>query len=450
MRKLERIGEEKVRSLLIEFSIPATIGLLVNALYQVVDRFFIGQGCGREAIAGVTLAFPFMAILNAFGMLIGVGSGALLSIRLGEQKRKAGERVVGQMIAVKIVFFTTLTAAMYFLLDPLLLAFGSTPEAMPAAREYMRICLYGNLFSHLSFGLANLLRAEGAARRSMYCMSIGAGLNLLLDPLFIFVFDWGVAGAAWATNIAMFATFVYAISFYVSRKTAVALHLRNIRIFPKLLWPVFSIGLSPFLIHMMMGVVTVAFNRMFLTWAPSTDSATIEIAALGIVSAVLDLVLMPVFGLTQGMQPIVGYNYGAKKIPRVYDCYVLGMKVATVYLSAVTVAVILFAEWIFRFFTSDPILIQTGVPSLRIYACMFFVIGIPIVSMSYFQSIGRAHISIILSLFRQLIVLVPLVLFFPHIWGVLGIWIASPASDLISAIVADTVAWKELKRLKSF
>ena len=448
MHQLKRIGEERVRTLLREFSIPATIGLLVNALYQVVDRFFIGQGCGSEAIAGVSLAFPFMAVLNAFGMLIGIGSSSLLSILLGEHRLEEGARVVGQTIAVKVLFFITVPFLMLLFLDPLLLACGATPEAMPSARSYLRIVLVGNLFSHLSFGLAGLLRSEGAAQRSMWCMAIGAVLNIVLDPLFIFCFDWGVAGAAWATNLSMFATCVYAISFYLRRKTAVPLHLRNIRIFPKLLGPALAIGLSPFLLQVMMGVVNVSFNRMFLIWAPSTEAATVEIAALGIVVTVVTLALQPVFGVTQGMQPIVGYNYGAKNYQRVYDCYWLSIKVATLILAGVTALLLLFPDEVFRFFTRDPVLIRSGARSLRIYACMFFAIGMPIVTMNYFQSIGRAYVSIALSLFRQLVVLVPMVLLLPLAWGVTGIWIAAPASDLIGALVADIVTCFELRRLK--
>ena len=229
MRKVKRLGTDSVLKLLWEFSIPAIVGMLVNALYNVVDRFFIGQGCGKEAIAGVTLAFPFMAILAAFGTLIGVGSGALLSIKLGEKKKAEAEMVVGQCVAVKILFFVTLPFAVLFYLDPLLNAFGCPPEAMPYARAYMRIILYFNVFQHLSFGISNLMRAEGQANRSMFCMMIGAIANTLLDPLFIFVFKMGVEGAAWATDISMFLSCCYAFWFYLSGRSEVRLKGRRNR-----------------------------------------------------------------------------------------------------------------------------------------------------------------------------------------------------------------------------
>ena len=447
MNKLQRLGEAPVPTLLRELSIPAIIGMLVNALYNVVDRLYIGQGCGRDAIAGVALSFPFMAILAAFGTLIGVGSGALLSIKLGEKRHAEAEMVVGQCIAVKTLFFITLPIIILCFLDWFLKTFGATPEALPYAREYLRIILYGNIFSHLSFGMANMLRSEGQANRSMHCLVIGAVLNTILDPIFIFGFKMGVAGAAWATDLAMLSTAAVAFYFYLSGKTAVRLRWKRVRIFPRVLGRVFAIGLSPFLLQLMMGGITIAYNRMFLKWAPTTESATLEIAAMGIIHTLLSLFFMPLMGITQGMQPIVGYNYGAKNFARVRSAFALSVKIASLVSLAVTLTILIFAGPIARCFTNEPMLLQTTTRDFRLFSCMFFTIGMPVVTVDYYRSIGRAGIAIILSMMRQGFMLLPLILIFPVFWGVTGIWLAGPVSDLLSSIVTDIVGFRELRKL---
>ncbi len=448
MNTLERLRHDGIGKLLWELSLPAIVGTVVNALYNVIDRLFIGQGCGRDAMAGVALAFPFMMILVAFGTLIGVGSGALLSIKLGERNRVDAEKVLGQCVAVKIIFFVTVPVIGLLFLDTLLPLFGGTPEAIPYARDYLRIILYGNLFSHLSFGLSNLMRAEGNAHSSMRCMLVGAVANTLLDPLFIFGFGMGVAGAAWATNLAMALSALYAFHHYLSRNSVVRLRLRRIRIYPRMIGPVFAIGLSPFIIQLMAGAVNIAFNRSFLRWAADTQAATVEIAAMGIANSVTFLLLMPIFGLTQGMQPIVGYNHGAHCIDRVKDAYLLTLKLATAFCVCISLAVLTTAWPIVRCFTADPALLAAGARGLRLYACLFAVIGVPIVTITYFQSVGRPLLGILLSMLRQMGLLIPLILLLPRFWGVIGIWLAAPVSDLLSSAITLIVVASELRRFK--
>ncbi len=448
MKTLERLGTEPVGHLLREFSIPAGIGMAVNALYNVVDRFFIGQGCGRDAIAGVALAFPFMVVLVAFGTLIGVGSGALLSLKLGEKNRVDAEKVLGQCVAVKLLFFLTLPFVGLLYLDRLLPLFGATPEAIPYAHAYLKIVLYGNVFAHLSFGLSNLMRAEGNAHQSMRCMILGAVVNTVLDPIFIFGFGLGVAGAAWATNIAMLCSAIYAFHHYLARNSVVRLRLGRIRIYPRMLLSVFAIGLSPFAIQMMAGAVNVAFNRAFLRWADGSQAATVEIAAMGIANSVLFLLLMPVFGLTQGMQPIVGYNYGAKRFERVRHAYTLSMKLATALCFVITLVVMALAWPIVRCFTHDPDLLAAGTRGLRLFSCAFTLIGMPIVTITYFQSIGRPALAIFLSLLRQVLLLLPLILLLPRVWGVTGVWLSGPVSDAVSTALTCFAVAVELRRLK--
>lgn len=447
MTPLERLHTNTIGPLLRELSAPAIVGTVVNALYNVIDRLYIGQGCGREALAGVALAFPFMMILVAFGTLIGVGSGALLSIKLGERNRVDAEKVLGQCIAVKVLFFATIPVAGFIFMDRLLPLFGGTPEAIPYARAYLRIILCGNIFAHLSFGLSNLMRAEGNAHSSMRCMLIGAGTNIVLDPIFIFGLDMGVAGAAWATNLAMLFSALYAFRHYLSRRSVVRIRLRRIRIYPRMLIAVFAIGLSPFVIQLMAGAVSIAFNRSFLRWASDTRAATVEIAAMGIANSASFLLLMPIFGLTQGMQPIVGYNYGAHQFGRVREAYTLTLKIATGLCTGITVFVLVAAWLIVRAFTGDPELLVAGTRGLRLYAGCFAVIGLPIVTITYFQSVGRPGLGIVLSMFRQVLALIPLILLLPHFWGVLGIWLAAPLSDVLSSAMSVFAVTAELRHL---
>lgn len=449
MKTLERLGTEPVGRLLKEFTLPAIIGSVVNALYNVVDRLYIGQGCGRDAIAGVALAFPIMIILVAFGTLIGVGSGALLSLKLGERNRVDAEKVLGQCIAVKLLFFLTLPFVGLYYLDDLLPLFGGTPEAIPYAHNYLRIVLYGNVFAHLSFGLSNLMRAEGHAHESMRCMILGAAINTVLDPIFIFGFDLGVAGAAWATNLAMFCSAAYAFRHYLARNSVVRLRLGRIRIYPRMLMRVFAIGLSPFAIQLMAGGVNIALNRGFLRWAIDTQAATVQIASMGIANSVLFLLLMPVFGLTQGMQPIAGYNYGAEQFTRVRHVYTLSMKLATVFCFVISVIVVTLAWPIMRCFTHDQAMLTAGTFGLRIFCCAFTCIGMPIVTITYFQSVGRPALAIFLSLLRQVLILLPLIILLPHIWGVTGIWMSGPVSDILSTAFTCFVVANELRRLRA-
>ena len=447
---LRRLGEAPIGKLLFELSFPAMVGMLVQALYNVIDRLFIGRYCGSNAMAGVSLAFPFMAVLAAFGTLIGVGSSALLSIKLGQRKKAEAEQVVAQCIVLKILLFVTIPFAMLVFLDPLLKAAGATPEAMPDARNYLRIILYCNVFSHLSFGMSSMMRAEGQAKMSMLCMVIGAVLNTILDPIFIFVLKLGVAGAAWATNLAMLATMIFAFSFYLSGKSAVRMRWSRFRIYPAMALRVMEIGLSPFLLQTMMSLITIAYNRMFLKWCGSSAETTLQIAAMGIIGSTLNLLLMPVFGLTQGMQPIVGYNHGAEQFDRVRAAFKLCIIAATIATTAVTVVVMAAANPIIGCFASenDAELIKTGTHWIRIYSCMIFTIGMPIVVVAYYQSIGRAWMSICLSMMRQFVMLLPLIVIFPRWWGLFGIWIAAPVSDLLSAVLTDTFGFRELRALE--
>ena len=330
MRKdseIEEMAKGTLGRLLFKYSWPALLAMSLNALYAVIDRAFIGHGCGVDAMAGVQLAMPVMMLLVSFGPLIGVGHSAVLSIKLGEGDKTTCEKLVGQTVALKIALYAVLIPLIYLNLDRVLAWCGAdqvTAEAYEAARTYLQIILASHIFSHLAFGLSALQRAEGGAIRSMLCMVVGFGVNIVLDPLLIFgtpsfsilnfsfsIPSLGVAGAAWATNIAMALSCLWAFGYYWRGKTAVRLRLRRVWIYPRLFVRAMSIGLAPFLQQLMSAVIVASLQLAFTKWIPDEAARTAEIASLGVFSAALILIIMPVLGCQQGLQPILGYNWGA-------------------------------------------------------------------------------------------------------------------------------------------
>mgnify|MGYP003603147097 CR=1 FL=1 len=447
MQDAKRLGTASVGKLLLELGLPAMVGTMVNALYNVVDRLYIGRGCGTNAMAGLSLTFPYMMILVAFGTLIGVGSGALLSLRLGEGRHDEAEKLLGQCVAVKIAFFLTIPVLAWLTLDKTLVIFGGNADSIPFAREYLEIILLGNIFSHLSFGLSALMRAEGHARKAMYCMIIGAIANVILDPIFIFVFDMGIRGAAWATNLAMFLSCAYAFNHFLGPRCVVPLKLNCIRIWPSRLIAVFAIGLSPFLLQLVASLVQICLNTAFRMHAGSSLENTLAIASSGIIHGILLFVLQPVFGLSQGLQPVVGYNYGAKQYGRVAKAYRLGLLYATVICTVGTAVCLVFADPLVSCFTADPQVHKLTTWALRVSCAAFPLIGVPIMTTTYFQSVGRAKTAIFLSLLRQVLMLIPLIFLLPMAFGLRGVWMAGPVADTLSFLIVIAVVTVEFAHL---
>ena len=437
---LEELASGHTGRLLLKYSWPALVAMTLNALYAVVDRVFIGHGCGTDAMAGVQLAMPAMMLLTSFGPLIGVGHAAVLSIKLGEGDTDSAERLVGQTIALKLVLYAVLIPLLYVFLDEVLALCGAsevTAGAREAAKSYLEIILFSHLFSHLAFGLSALLRAEGGAIRSMMCMIVGFGTNLVLDPILIFVLDMGVAGAAWATNIAMAASCLWAFSAYWRGKTAVRLRLRRIWIYPDLLVRTLAIGLAPFLQQLMSSVIVASLQIAFAKWMPDEASRTAEIASLGVFSSVLILVFMPMLGAQQGLQPILGYNWGARNFKRVLAALKTGLVVTTVLtvLACVIQVVPPFPRLLAWLFVSsdNPALIDLAAHDLAVSNCMIWCISINVVATTYFQSIGRPLWAILLSMLRQGLTLLPIIWILPYFMDdkPLAIWLSMPVSDVV-------------------
>lgn len=437
---LEELATASPGRLLLKYSWPALVAMSLNALYAVIDRVFIGKGCGVDAMAGLQLAMPVVMFLTAFGPLIGVGHAAILSIRLGMGDRESCEKLLGETICLKLVLFVTLIPLLYAFLDELLAFCGAdkvTPGAYAAAKTYLRIVLFSHLFSHLAFGLSALQRAEGGAIRSMTCMIVGFGANLILDPILIFGFGMGIAGAAWATDVAMFLSALWAFGYYLRGKTAVRLSLRRIGIYPELLGRTLSIGLAPFLTQLMSSVIVASLQYAFTKWMPDKASRTDQIASLGVFSSALILVFMPMLGAQQGLQPIFGYNWGARNYRRVLSTLKTGLAVtfALTFAAFVIQVVPPFPSLLAGMFVSsdNPRLIAICAHDLALSNSMIWCIAINVVAMTYFQSIGRPRIAIWLSMLRQGACLLPIVWILPYFMDdkVLAIWLSMPISDVL-------------------
>ncbi len=442
--RLQELASGNPLTLLLKYSWPALVAMTLNALYAVVDRFYIGHGCGESAMAALTLCFPVMMLMGAFGVFVGAGHAAVLSIKLGEGDRTTCEKLLGQLIAIKLLFFFTLIPLMYLNLDTIIGwcgGHGVNPQAFAQARTYLKIVLFSHLFSHLAFGLSALMRAEGSAKRSMTCMIVGFGTNLILDPIFIFGLNLGIAGAGWATNIAMFASCLYAFSFYLRHKSLVRLRWQRIWIYPQLLQKPCGIGFAPFLQHLLGALINVVLPVAFAKWSVDKAATTTQIASLGVFQSVMILIIMPIMGAQQGLQPILGYNWGARNFKRVKLTLQLGFLITTILCVIATIiqCVPPFPQWLAAAFVSadNPVLRAVAAKDLAIANCMLWCIGLNVVATTYFQSIGHPKAAIILSTLRQGACLLPLAWFLPHFIEnhALGVWISLPVSDVLCCLM---------------
>lgn len=459
-KNVEELASGSLGRLLLKYSWPALVAMSLNALYSVVDRFYIGQGCGESAIAALTLAMPITMLLGALGVFVGAGHGAILSIKLGEGDRVACEKILGELVALKLLFFLTLMPIIFFNLDTIIGWCGGAKVSAAAfadAKLYMQIVLFSHIFSHLSFGLSALMRAEGSAMKSMTCMIIGFGANLILDPIFIFGLKLGIAGAAWATNIAMFLSFVYAAWYYVSRRSHVAFHFRRVFIYPKYLVRAAGIGFAPFFQHLLGSLINVSLAAAFAKWAIDEAAATTQIASLGVFQSALILTIMPVLGAQQGIQPIIGYNWGARNYARVRSALILGLWVTTVICIAATVLLVVppFPELVTKLFVSsdNTKLVEIASRDLQLSNCMLWCIGLNIVATTFFQSIGRPMMAVVLSTMRQGFVMLPIIWILPYFMDdkTFAIWLCMPVSDVacfILTILPITLYVRFLSRVR--
>jgi len=416
--------------------------MVANALYNVVDSIFVGRGVGSLALTAVTIAFPIMIVLMAFGMLIGIGATALVSIRLGQQEHEEAEKILGTAFVAIILLGFILPGIMLIFLDPILKFLGATPDVFDYAKQFSTVILLGSVFQFISFGINNIIRAEGNPMISMVTMLFSAVMNTILNPIFIFVFHWGVIGSALATVCTQIIVAAYIIYHFTLGKSNLKLHKKYLKIQYDLLLKIFAIGLSPFLIQIAASVTTFLFNNYLLVYG-----GEMAVAAMGVMSRSAMMLLMPIFGINQGAQPIIGFNYGAEKYARVKRTLFLASIAATTICVIGFVVIQIFSHQIIELFNDDKDLVEIGAHGIRIYLAMLPVLGIQIVITNYFQSVGKAKKAILLSLTRQVLFLIPLIMILPHFFKLDGIWMAGPVSDFSSAALSITLLIKEFKYL---
>ncbi|HHT67789.1 MAG TPA: MATE family efflux transporter [Firmicutes bacterium] len=444
MNRAERLGQEKVLPLLIRFSIPAIVGMLVQALYNVVDRIFVGNGVGPLGLAGLTVSFPVMLVQMAFSMLIGLGATALISIRLGEDRHHEAEQIMGNAVGLLVLVSATLTILGIAFLDPMLRLMGASEAVLPYARDYLRIILYGTIFQFIGFGLNHMIRAQGNPKVAMATMLIGAITNIVLDPIFIYAFGWGVSGAAFATVLSHVVSSVWVLSFFLRGKSQLHLNLRQIH---KIKWPVVvqiaSIGFAPFAMQLAGSLQNLVLNKSLAIYG-----GDLAISAMGIVFSVNTLFLMPIFGINQGSQPILGFNYGAKKYERVKQTLRYAAAGATILSVMGFLATQLFPRQLVSLFgRHDAELMGLGIQAMRTVMMSFPIIGLQIIGANFFQALGKPKKATFLSLSRRVLLLIPLMLILPRFFALSGVFYAYPVADVGAVTITLWMLMREFAAL---
>jgi len=451
-----RLGTESIGKLLLKFSIPAITGMVVNALYNVVDRIFVGQGVNEIALGGLSLVLPLMTIGMAFAMLFGIGAANMISMRLGQNRRQDAENALNQCFFLLIgIAVVMMTLALIFI-NPLISLLGAekNSEAVFYAKKYFRIICYGFVFFMIGFGLSHCTRAQGFPNITMFGMILGAGLNIILDPIFIFVFKWGVEGAAWATIISQTISAAYILYFCMNKKAIVRLKPLSFKPDWSVIKQIMAFGSAQFLLQFLMSAVQFLNNKSVGWYGADAlgvaNGGDVALSGMNIVGSIMMLILMPVFGINQGAQPILGYNYGAKLFKRVLRAYTGAIAAASFVCVFGFIIVFLFPVQLVRLFVPDgsTALMYFAPTAMRILMIMLPLAGFQIVSSNLFIVTGRPKISIFLSMLRQCLALIPCILIFGRIWGLWGVVAAAPVADGFSFLITSALIFFEIRKLR--
>lgn len=443
-RSTSGLGVEKVGKLLLQYSVPAIIATSAASLYNIIDRIFIGQGVGPLAISGLALTFPLMNITAAFGAMVGVGASAMVSIRLGQHDRQGATRILGNAVMLNLILGVTVGLIVFAFLEPILYALGASPDTLPYAKQFMQVILLGNVFTHLYLGLNNVIRATGYPAKAMTITLITVAVNLCLAPIFIFVFKWGIRGAALATVTAQITGSVMGFTHFIRKSSFLRFLPGYFTMKKKIIREIISIGMSNFLMLICASIVTSIVNLSL-----RRHGGDFAIGAFGIINSIGSLVVMVVLGFTQGMQPVVGYNFGARRTPRVIRAYKLTVIAGTAVTTFGFLLAQIFPRLISSAFTTSDELIGMASLGMRLNLLMFPVVGFQVVTSNFFQSIGKAKISIFLSLTRQVLFLIPALLIMPHFFGLNGVWLSAPVADFSSTLLTLLVLRWQVEKLKT-
>lgn len=444
MSNQKHLVDAPIGKLLLQYSIPAIIGMVVNALYNIVDRMFIGNipNIGSLAITGVGITMPIMTIILAFGMLIGIGATANISLNLGKGNRPTAEKLLGNAFTLSIIVGLAIAIVGTICANPILNLFGASENTLFYAKEYLNIILLGCTFNILSFSLNSTVRADGNPKMSSFTMVIGCGTNIILDYVFIFILNLGVKGAALATIISQAITFFIILYYYTAGNSNLKLKVENFKLKKHLVTMTFAIGIAPFATQIANSLVQVIANNALKTYG-----SDLAIGAMTVISSLNIIFMMPIFGINQGCQPIIGFNYGAKKYERAKEAFKYATIAACVICIIGFISIQCFPTQIISLFNNDPELTTLAIKGIRIYLLMMPVVGINIVATSYYQSIGKAKISMFVSLLRQVILLIPFTIILPKFIGLDGVWAAGACADSLSVIITLVLLKKEFKQL---
>ena len=438
------LGTESIGKLLMQYAVPAIIAMTASSLYNMVDSIFIGHGVGTMALSALALTFPLMNLGAAFGALVGVGAATLISVKLGQKDYDTAQRVLGNVFVLNILLGLAFTVIVFPFLNPILYFFGGSDETVEYARQFMEIILLGNVVTHLYLGLNAVLRASGHPKQAMYATIATVAINTILAPIFIFMFDWGIRGAVIATVSAQVIALLWQLKQFNNANEL--LHFRRgiFRLKRKIVFDSLAIGMSPFLMNLAACLIVILINQGLKKYG-----GDLAIGAFGIVNRLVFIVVMIVMGLNQGMQPIAGYNFGAKLYDRVNKV----LKLTIIYATCVTtfgfLVGMLAPNLVVGIFTSDAELTELSATGLRITVMFFPIIGFQMVTSNFFQSIGMAGKAIFLSLTRQMLILLPCLLILPHFFGVAGVWYSMPVSDLLASLIALVMLVYQFRKFKT-
>ena len=437
------LGTEKVGKLLVQYAFPAIIAMTASSLYNITDSIFIGHGVGALAISGMALTFPLMNLAAAFGSLVGVGASTLMSMRLGQKDYETANKILGNVFILNIILGLAYTTVMLSFLDPILYFFGASAATLPYAHQYMLVILLGNVVTHMYFGLNAMLRSTGRPEKAMYATLYSVLINIVLNPLFIFVFKWGIQGSAFATVISQSTMLVWQIKIFSNKNHFIHLKKGTLRLQRKIVNDSLAIGLSPFLMNAASCLIVVIINQRLIL-----HGGDLAVGAYGIVNRVIFLFAMIVMGLNQGMQPIAGYNFGAGQYERVTEVLKKTILMATLSMTVGFMIGEFYPHAVASVFTTDKTLINMAAEGLRIVMIFFPIVGFQMVTTNFFQSIGMASKSIFLSLTRQLIFLMPCLLILPQFFGVKGVWYSMPSADLAASLVSAYMLFSQFRKFR--
>ena len=438
------LGTESIGKLLMQYAVPAIIAMTASSLYNMVDSIFIGHGVGTMALSALALTFPLMNLGAAFGALVGVGAATLISVKLGQKDYDTAQRVLGNVFVLNILLGLAFTVIVFPFLNPILYFFGGSDETVEYARQFMEIILLGNVVTHLYLGLNAVLRASGHPKQAMYATIATVAINTILAPIFIFMFDCGIRGAAIATVSAQVIALLWQLKQFNNANELLHFRWGIFRLKRKIVFDSLAIGMSPFLMNLAACLIVILINQGLKKYG-----GDLAIGAFGIVNRLVFIVVMIVMGLNQGMQPIAGYNFGAKLYDRVNKV----LKLTIIYATCVTtfgfLVGMLAPNLVVGIFTSDAELTELSATGLRITVMFFPIIGFQMVTSNFFQSIGMAGKAIFLSLTRQMLILLPCLLILPHFFGVAGVWYSMPVSDLLASLIALVMLVYQFRKFKT-